>query len=271
MTWGVRGSSPYSTALQTLPKQGLGLSAGEEQQKPQVVTLGAGHKTPDAELTLESSVNQVWTLYHLAPETKKGILSMNVLSESPFNGRAYIESVGPEHVTLAKITSQHSIVESSTQTSQQSRLTPQEQDNPVCTPNTQEIQIPNYFLVVEEGNKERNYKITQTINVASSPENRPTDRRRSLSANSCYLSVSVPLDSFCGAECGPQLLQVTSNEGQPVYSPAFIEAINPATAGSEENRVRTNQPQPQSPINMEWSFKISIKGQELREEYHQQK
>ena len=184
---------------------------------------------------------------------------MNVLSESPFNGRAYIESVGPEHVTLAKITSQNSIVESSTQTSQQSRLTPQEQANPVCTPNTQEIKIPNYFLVVEEGNKEGNYKLTQTINVASSPENRPTDLR-SLSTNSCFLSVSVPLDSFCGAECGPQLLQVTSNEGQPVYSPAFIEAINTATAGLEENMVRKNEPQPRSPINMEWSFKISIKG-----------
>ncbi|XP_035655737.2 uncharacterized protein LOC118402025 [Oncorhynchus keta] len=127
------------------------------------------------------------------------------------------------------------------------------------TPDTQQIKIPNYLLVERSSG---------TSDTASSQERKPADQDSCVvSRGRCtgFLSFSVPIDSFCGAECGcrPQFLQITTDDGDVVYSPAFIQAINPCRPGADEVAERTDTRPTTSPAHMEWSFKISIKGQSV--------
>lgn len=231
----------------------------QQQQYTQSVPIGAEHITPDVDPALECSVNQVWTLYHLAQETDTGTLCTNVLSKPPFNGRAYIERVGPEHVLL---TSQHSGLDSGKcmdghTEGQLGMSAPAKSD----ATGTQQIKIPNYLLVEDKEDK----RSPPTSDTDYSKERKLADQGSvAATKRHCpgYLSFSVPIDSFCGADwsCRPQFLQVTSDEGGAVYSPAFKRAINQAKPGADEDVERTGPRLPASAINMEWSFKISIKG-----------
>ncbi|XP_041697155.1 uncharacterized protein LOC121534642 [Coregonus clupeaformis] len=246
------------TAPQPNIKRMLNLTAMEEQQNFQGVPVGEGRITPDMDPARESSINKVWTLYHLAQET--GNLSLSVLSQPSFNGRAYIESVDPEHVLLSKRTSHNSGLDSGQLTSgptQGHSGQTVQTVHKLDTPDTQQIKIPNYLLV------ERS---SATSDIASSQERKPADQESCVvNRGRCtgFLSFSVPIDSFCGAEwgCRPQFLQVTSDDGDVVYSPAFIQSINPCRPGADEVAERTDTRPTTSPAHMEWSFKISIKGQ----------
>lgn len=127
------------------------------------------------------------------------------------------------------------------------------------TPDTQQIKIPNYLLVERSSG---------TSDIASSQERKPADQESCVVGRGrCtgFLSFSVPIDSFCGAEwgCRPQFLQITTDDGHVVYSPAFIQAINPCRPGADEVAERTDTRPTTSPAHMEWSFKISIKGKEV--------
>eukprot|EP00063_Salmo_salar_P020905 XP_013995740.1 PREDICTED: zonadhesin-like isoform X1 [Salmo salar] len=116
--------------------------------------------------------------------------------------------------------------------------------------------IPNYLLVERSSG---------TSDVASSQERKPADQESCVVCRGrCtgFLSFSVPIDSFCGAECGCRL-QITTDDGDVVYSPAFIQAINPCRPCAHEVAESTDTRPTTSHAHMEWSFKISIKGQSI--------
>ncbi|XP_055722702.1 uncharacterized protein LOC129814004 isoform X3 [Salvelinus fontinalis] len=255
------------TAPQPNIKRMLSLTATEEQQNFQGVPVGEGCITPDMFPARESSISKVWTLYHLAQET--GNLSLPVLSQASFIGRADIESVGPEHVVLSKRTSNYSGLDSGLDSGQLTGGPTQEHSGQTAqtvskldTPDTQQIKIPNYLLVERSSG---------TSDIASSQERKPADQESCVvSKGRCtgFLSFSVPIDSFCGAEwsCRPQFLQITTDDGDVVYSPPFIQAINPCRPGADEVAERTDTRPTTSPAHMEWSFRISIKGQSVGDE-----
>ncbi|MBN3325517.1 IMPTB protein, partial [Atractosteus spatula] len=256
--------------------------ASEQQQEAEEGPAAGGGVTADEHVGpgLDSSVHQVWTLYHLAHHAEEGTLSTTVLSQPPFNGSAAIRSFGPGHVLLTQqlLQSTRTGAEQPTSVQQLEPLRPTSQGSylshrsgnlhpahaplsgPPCptlgpdqliiqpassssTP-SQQITVPNYFLVVSDnGEDQRKRKITSSANVGSrdvkahlltgggiSPV--PVGSVRSPAAgkrdSSRYLSLSIPLDDLHlpGSRRRSQLLHVTTDEGNLIYSPVHIHVVN---------------------------------------------
>ncbi|KAK6310756.1 hypothetical protein J4Q44_G00188110 [Coregonus suidteri] len=218
------------------------------------IPIGAGRVTPDAQPALENFTNQVWTLYHLANETEEGTLSTNAISQPPFNGSAFICNFGSGHVLLAERSP------SPQQSDPQSwcgrpRQQPQPPPFPMCprrafTPRSQtsilrpppqpptilnqEISIPNYFLFLD-GNQ---------VSLGQSARSVPTamfSRSRSAVVRADdppgYLSFSVPMEMVSGGsgrDGQAQFLQVISDEGNTVYTPALIRIVTSEPTEEED-------------------------------------
>ncbi|XP_015209300.2 microtubule-associated protein futsch-like isoform X4 [Lepisosteus oculatus] len=254
--------------------------ASEQQQEAEEGPAAAGGVTADEHVGpgLDSSVHQVWTLYHLAHHAEEGTLSTTVLSQPPFNGSAAIRSFGAGHVLLTQQLLQSTRAEQPASVQQLEPLRPTSQGSylshrsgnlhparaplsgPPCqtlgpdhliiqpassssTP-SQQITVPNYFLVVSNnGEDQRKRKITSSANMGSrdvkahlltdggiSPL--PVGSVRSPAAvkrdSSRYLSLSIPLDDLHlpGSRRQSQLLNVTSDEGNLIYSPVHIHVVN---------------------------------------------
>ncbi|CAB1326318.1 unnamed protein product [Coregonus sp. 'balchen'] len=236
----------------------LGLSranvVGPQNTRSQSVQTGPGRVTPDAQPALENFTNQVWTLYHLANETEEGTLSTNAISQPPFNGSAFICNFGSGHVLLAERSP------SPQQSDPQSwcgrpRQQPQPPPFPMCprrafTPRSQtsilrpppqpptilnqEISIPNYFLFLD-GNQ---------VSLGQSARSVPTamfSRSRSAVVRADdppgYLSFSVPMEMVSGGsgrDGQAQFLQVISDEGNTVYTPALIRIVTSEPTEEED-------------------------------------
>ncbi|XP_055722701.1 mucin-12-like isoform X2 [Salvelinus fontinalis] len=209
------------------------------------VPIGAGRVTPDVQPAFENFTNQVWTLYHLANETEEGTLSTNTISQPPFNGSAFIRNFGSGHVLLAERSP------SPQQSDPQSwcgrpRQQPQPPPFPMYprrafTPRSQrstlrpppqhptmlnlEISIPNNFLFLD----------CNQVSLSQSARSVPTamfSRSRSAVVRADdppgYLSFSVPMEMVSGGsgrDGQAQSLQVISDEGNTVYSPALIRIV----------------------------------------------
>ncbi|XP_019899461.2 uncharacterized protein LOC109615191 [Esox lucius] len=202
-----------------------------EQQNLQCEPIAEDCINPDVDPILESSLNKVWTLYHLAQEKDS----------------ANTEHAGPGDVLLERRTSHHSDDSSQlcgqTQEESGKKTKSQKYDTPV----PHQMKFPNYLL------------------VECSPQTSDySQESKEANQDSCtgLLSISMPIDSFCGVElsCGPQFLEVTSNEGGVVYSPA-LQTINPSKPCEDEDAKMTETHQTTSPSKMKWSLKISLKAQ----------
>nr|XP_046177446.1 mucin-12-like isoform X2 [Oncorhynchus gorbuscha] len=209
------------------------------------VPIGAGRVTPDAQPAFEDFTNQVWTLYHLDNETEEGTLSTNTISQPPFNGSAFIRNFGSRHVLLAERSP------SPQQSDPQSwcgrpRQQPQPPPFPMYprrafTPRSQsstrrpppqhptilnlEISIPNYFLFLD-GNQVSLSQSARSVPASMFSRSRSAVVRTDDPPG--YLSFSVPMEMVSGGsgqDGQAQFLQVISDEGNTVYSPALIHIV----------------------------------------------
>ncbi|XP_036841944.1 mucin-5AC isoform X2 [Oncorhynchus mykiss] len=224
------------------------------------VPIGAGRVTPDAQPAFEDFTNQVWTLYHLDNETEEGTLSTNTISQPPFNGSAFIRNFGSGHVLLAERSP------SPQQSDPQSwcgrpRQQPQPPPFPMYPrrafrPRSQsstrrpppqhptilnlEISIPNYFLFLD-GNQVSLSQSTRGVPASMFSRSRSAVVRSDDPPG--YLSFSVPMEMVSGGsgrDGQAQFLQVISDEGNTVYSPALIHIVTsePTEKEDQEESVR---------------------------------
>lgn len=196
---------------------------------------------------LQSSVDQVWTLYQMAEETEA-----KQLSHSP------IPSQPNSHVSPKKIQMTMSVDYSHPSKSEASEK--ESGQSPKLSPlsNTHLINTPNYVLVNDEdtGRKEN-----QPGDTSSN-----TDRERPRSGASRnwirpFLSISLPVDPFCNDPAGnrPLFYGLTSDQGNMTYSPVFVREINPAYVASNEDDGRERESTPNSSVYMQWSIEITLK------------
>ncbi|KAK6302719.1 hypothetical protein J4Q44_G00270740 [Coregonus suidteri] len=231
---------PQNNRTQNTCSQGVQTIPDYHGPPSQSVPIGAGHITHDAQPARENYTNQVWTLYHLANETEEGTLSTKVISQPPYNGSAYICNFGPGHVLLAERSPspQQSEAQSwSGQPRQQPQLQPQPppfpmsprrafthmaQPSTLSTPSLPQISFPNFFM----------HPQLLPVSLGKSGCSVPTamqTRWRSAAVRADdppgYLSFSVPMETVSGGSGQDQFLQVISDEGNTVYSPALIRIV----------------------------------------------
>ncbi|XP_042559722.1 uncharacterized protein LOC116219539 [Clupea harengus] len=220
-------------------------SAEEQQQHTPDSVAERGTLTPFNSPVLKGSVNQMWTLYDLHHSSDEGTFCTNILSQPPFNGSAYIHAFGPGHVLLAERSPQHSrldlhqasegLVEGTTQASDLHRHRAQDvapTTEAACSVHpsaslrdtgTQEIILPNYLLCVDDK------QATPLMGAPGGPAQSVRVRRDDASG---LLSLTFPSAVLGGAQRRggqSQFMQISTDQGHSVYSPAVLRIVtNPA-------------------------------------------
>ncbi|XP_062386067.1 mucin-2-like isoform X2 [Sardina pilchardus] len=215
----------------------------QEKQQQHTEDAVTGRGTP-VDTVLQSSANQMWTLYRLPHSSDEGTLSTQVLSQPPFNGSALVRAFGPGHVLMAERSptpSSHDLQQAPGWPPESTVQAADHPHHPLTTPSTKatataaatdavrpsaslpdtdtvEISLPNFLLCVDE----RTRQATALLGVpgGSSPAVRV---RRDDAAG--VLSLSVPSASLGGSQGGSgqaQFLQLTTEDGRTVYSPAVV-------------------------------------------------
>ncbi|XP_063076030.1 uncharacterized protein LOC134466063 [Engraulis encrasicolus] len=201
---------------------------------------------------IQSSVNQMWTLFHLPHVSEDGTFSTEILTQPPFNGSAYIRSFGPGHVLLAKRSPTPSQDDLRTATggtpehlTQASNLQYQEhhphnqqrplhdvgpavkdateflQPTSASGKGTLEISLPNFLLCIDNG-QQATPLMGSTLPVPAQAVRVRRDEASGL------LAFTVPMESVSSSQSRKrqvQFLPITTEQGQSVYSPAVLRIV----------------------------------------------
>lgn len=189
---------------------------------------------------LKSSVNQVWTLYHLPHSSDEGTLCTQVLSQPPFNGSASIRAFGPGHVLMAEKSPRpsshdlhqapgvaregtvrhpdHLVHHQRAQSMPPSAKEATDSSASLLSTDIVEISLPNFLLCIDDTTKQA----TPLLGTPGGPAQSVRVRRDNPTG---ILSLSIPSASLCGIQDGnsqDQFLQLTTDEGCTIYSPAVL-------------------------------------------------
>ncbi|XP_041954638.1 putative GPI-anchored protein pfl2 [Alosa sapidissima] len=230
-------TAPPTKSIQTEIVQ-----AEEQQQHTEDAVTGRG--TP-VDTVFKTSVDQMWTLYHLPHSSDEGTLCTQVLFHPPFNGSAYIRAFGPGHVLMAEKSPQpssHNLQqapgwprESTVQAADHPQHQKRAQDvapsakaataadsvRPSASfpdTDTVEISLPNFLLCTDDRMKQETALLGAPGGASSAVRVRRDDAAG-------ILSLSIPSASLSGSQWGSgqaQFLQLITEEGRTVYSPAVV-------------------------------------------------
>lgn len=204
------------------------ITVGKQVQGTGVHTLPVrpgSRISEDMDPALQSSVDQLWTLYQLT-----GKVELKQKSHA-----------SPEKVGQADISGVYCHPSKSKPSEKESGQSPK----PTNLSNTQLINTPNYVLVNDD-------------------ETLRTDKERPRSGasknwNTPFLSISLPVDPFCNDSAGnrPLFYSLTSDQGTVACSPVVIHEISSTASNEENGRERESKASPST--YTKWSIQITLK------------
>ncbi|XP_041964544.1 uncharacterized protein LOC121722130 [Alosa sapidissima] len=213
----------------------------------QAVTLGLKMNSPDINLALQSSVNQVWTLHQMTTGAKQP-----TSNPSPSQPDSYESPKNKDQTTMSGNYSPPSKSEPSEPSQEERGQLPK----PSILSHVHLINTPNYVLVNDEDAERKGNQPSDTSPNTNKETPRSGAQRNWIKQ---YLSIYFPVDPFSSdPECSrPLFYHVTSDQGNTACSPVIVRGINPTYAASNDlDNVRECIP---SEPMCHWSIEITVK------------